>query len=161
VHEVLIRLTSNQLQAGGNDAHSDDTCRITIAIADWLNTCNPLNTDLEAHKTMLSTRGKEDRGYSNDVTGHLLCLIDYDWDDLEYVQVDCLYFNLSISVLVLFLNFLFSVRAKLWNAAPEYDFASSFLLRCLYHGEEGDPERPHISFLKGPLLLYVSSLASH
>jgi hypothetical protein len=94
VCEVLIRLTSNQLQAGGNDTHSDDTCRIKIAIADWLNTCNPFNTDSEAYKTMLSTREKENRGYSNDVTGHLLCPINYNWDNLEYVQVDCLYFTL-------------------------------------------------------------------
>ena len=51
---------------------------------------------------------------------------------------------------------LFSVRAKLRNGAPGYDFTSSFLLRCLYEDEEGDHLCPEEGFLKGPLLLRVS-----
>jgi hypothetical protein len=57
--------------------------------------------------------------------------------------------------------FLSSECANLQNAAPGYDFASSFFLQCLYQDEEGDPKHPHIGFLKGPLLLRVSSLAPH
>ena len=55
-------------------------------------------------------------------------------------------------------NIFSSVRAKLRDADPEYDFASSYFLRCLYEGESGDVRRPEIGFLKGPLLLRVSSL---
>ncbi len=57
--------------------------------------------------------------------------------------------------------FLSSVCANLRNAAPGYDFTSSFFLWCLYQDEEGDPKCPHIGFLKGPLLLCVSPLASY
>src|SRR6266851_6075099 len=57
--------------------------------------------------------------------------------------------------------FLSSVCANLRNTAPGYDFTSSFFLQCLYQDEEGDPKRPHIGFLKGPLLLRVSPLASY
>ena len=34
----------------------------------------------------LSSKGKEECGISSDVTGRLLCPIDYDWDDPEYVM---------------------------------------------------------------------------
>jgi hypothetical protein len=56
-------------------------------------------------------------------------------------------------------NVLFSIRTKLRNADPEYDFASSFFLRCLYEDESGDPDSPDVGFLKGPLLLRVSTFA--
>ena len=89
--ECLIKLTSNQLQEGANDARSDDTCRIKVAVADWLNDRTPPNP--EAPKTTLSNRVKEDRGYPNDITGCLLCPIDYDWDDPEYVQGNSFHFD--------------------------------------------------------------------
>jgi len=51
---------------------------------------------------------------------------------------------------------LFSIRAKLWDAASGYDITSSFFLRCLYQSEDGDPKNPLEGFLKGPLLVRVS-----
>ena len=51
---------------------------------------------------------------------------------------------------------LFSIRAKLRDAAPGYDITSSFFLHCLYEGEDGDPEQPLEGFLKGPFLVRVS-----
>jgi hypothetical protein len=54
-------------------------------------------------------------------------------------------------------NLLFSIRAKLRNAEPGYEFASSFFLRCLYENETGDPDSPEVGFLKGPLLMRVST----
>jgi hypothetical protein len=92
--ECLIKLTSNQLHARANDACSDDTCRIKIAIADWLNGRTPLNP--EAPKITLSNRVKEDRGYPNDITGGLLCPIDYDWDDPEYVQGNSFHLDITL-----------------------------------------------------------------
>ena len=89
--ECLIKLTSNHLQEGANDAHSDDTCRIKVAVADWLNDHTPPNS--EAPKTTLSNQVKEDHGYPNDITGHLLYPINYDWDDPEYVQGNSFHFD--------------------------------------------------------------------
>jgi hypothetical protein len=96
----------------------------------------------------LSTYKKSECGICNDVTGRLLCPIDFDWDDLEYVI--CGIFRCCGLIV------LFSVRAKLRNAAPEYDISSSFFLRCLYENEDGDITCPEEGLLKGPLLLCVS-----
>ncbi len=58
----------------------------------------------------------------------------------------------------IWLIFLFSIRTKLWDAALGYDISSSLFLRCLYKGEDGDPEYPLEGFLKGPLLVCISCL---
>ena len=65
----------------------------------------------------------------------------------------CTSFALS---LLLGLILAYSVRAGLRNADPHYNFTSNYFLRCLYEGEEGDPEDPEKGFLKGPLLVRVS-----
>ena len=65
---------SLQLQKGANDARSDDVRRIKEELALWLNmeyTPNP----------PLNTKCRSDRGMQNDIMGHLLCPIEYDWDD--------------------------------------------------------------------------------
>lgn len=59
-----------------NDARSDDTSRLKIAVAEWLNSRTETIT-------RLSAKGKDERGLDHDVTGRLICPIDYDWDDLE------------------------------------------------------------------------------
>jgi hypothetical protein len=67
-----------KLQTGANDARSDDTSRLKVAIAEWLNERGEPNT-------RLSAKVKSERGLSNDLTGRLLCPIDYDWDNPECV----------------------------------------------------------------------------
>lgn len=52
---------------------------------------------------------------------------------------------------------LFSICAKLQNADLWFDFTSSYFLWCLYEGESRDPNSPDIGFLKGPLLICVST----
>ncbi|KAF8148024.1 hypothetical protein B0H34DRAFT_738022 [Crassisporium funariophilum] len=110
------------LQQGANDARSHDTIVLRRAVADWLNHRIP------SPIPPLSSLSKADRGTTNDITGRLLCPVDYKWDDPE-------------------------VRANLRNMAPGFDFASSFFLRYLYENESGDPESPDIGFLKGPLVV--------
>lgn len=51
----------------------------------------------------------------------------------------------------------FRVRAKLRDAAPGYDITSSYFIRVLYEDEKGDPVSPLTGFLKGPLLVRVST----
>jgi hypothetical protein len=65
-----------QLQTGANDARSDDTSRLKIVVAEWLNSRTPSTSH-----TRLTAKGKDERGINHDITGHLLCPIDYDWDD--------------------------------------------------------------------------------
>jgi hypothetical protein len=66
------------LQVGANDARSDDTSRLKIAVAEWLNSRS--SSPFTSH-ARLSAKGKDERGINNDITGRLLCPIDYDWDD--------------------------------------------------------------------------------
>jgi len=54
----------------------------------------------------------------------------------------------------------FRVRANLQDAAPGYNYTYGFFLCCIYLGEDGDRMDPEEGFLKGPLLVRVSSLAS-
>jgi hypothetical protein len=86
-----------KLQTGANDARSDDTGKLKVAIAEWLNACKSKKRhhnssgdgddsetdDSNCNTPILSPKGKEERGISNDITGRLICPIDYDWDDLE------------------------------------------------------------------------------
>ena len=110
---------------------------------DWLNNRTPEPTPA------LAARNKEQRGIGNDTTGRLLCPIDYDWEDPEYIAG---FFALSS-----WSETRIRVRAKLRNANPGFDIASSFFLCCLYEDETGDLESPEAGFLKGPLLVRVSS----
>ena len=66
---------------GANDARSDDTTRLKSAVAEWLNTDNTRPPSISNAPSRLSAKGKEERGINHDLTGFLLCPIDYDWDD--------------------------------------------------------------------------------
>jgi len=50
-----------------------------------LNSDPPEDTQTPIMVQWLSAKEKKERGIGNNVTGGLLCPIDYDWDDLEYV----------------------------------------------------------------------------
>jgi hypothetical protein len=56
--------------------HSDDTSCLKTTVAEWIN----MHDESEER---LSSYGKEECGIGNDITGHLICPIDYNWDDLE------------------------------------------------------------------------------
>ena len=64
------------MQAGAGDARSDDTSRLKTAVAEWINNRDGLGGRLTAN-------GKEERGIGHDITGRLICPINYDWDNPE------------------------------------------------------------------------------
>lgn len=95
------------------------------------------------------TQHKEERGFSNNITGRLLCSIDFEWDNSVYVSV--------LSFLGWSNVVIEEYAQKLRNADDgNYNITSNFFLQCLYEGEDGDPDEPEKGFLKGPLLLRVS-----
>jgi len=90
--DLLVADILNKLQTGANDARSDDAGRIKVAVANWLNARKPYRSEIDDSNRntatpiqVLSPKGKEGRRISNNVTGRLICPIEYDWDDPEYV----------------------------------------------------------------------------
>jgi len=74
-----------KLQSGANHAHSEDTTRLQVAITGWLNACRPHEKGAN-FTPRVSAKWKEEHRILNDITGQLLCPIDYDWDDPKYVS---------------------------------------------------------------------------
>jgi hypothetical protein len=66
----------------------------------------------------------------------------------------------TFSHLVNSLNPSSRVHANHQDAALGYNHTCGFFLNCLYLDDTGDPKDPKEGFLKGPLLMHVSSKAS-
>ncbi|KAJ3963487.1 hypothetical protein EV361DRAFT_967662, partial [Lentinula raphanica] len=79
----------------------------------------------------LNTR--ENRGLQNDITGRLLCPVEFDWDDPV-------------------------VRAAVRAFDTDYDFAISARPRCLYKDEMFDPSDPDKGYLQSYLLVQTYRL---
>ncbi|RDB16224.1 hypothetical protein Hypma_003116 [Hypsizygus marmoreus] len=109
------------LENGSNDARSEDISKLKTAIANWLNATHTIPNPL------LDPDSRFNRGLQHDITGRLLCPIQFDWDDEE-------------------------VRAKLRACEKPYQLGTNYFLRCLYQGpcRYDDVER---GFLKSALLV--------
>jgi len=87
-----------------------------VVIAEWLNSRQ--STQMQDR---LSTRSRAERGICNNVTGRLLCPIEFDWDNPEYIPYPLVYLYYHGLIV------LFSVRANLRNAAPGYNCCEQYL----------------------------------
>ncbi|KAJ3975900.1 hypothetical protein EV361DRAFT_959110 [Lentinula raphanica] len=79
------------------------------------------------------TNTRDNRGLQNDITGRLLCPVEFDWDDPV-------------------------VRAAVRAFSSEYDFAISARPRCLYKDEIFDSNDPDNGYLQSYLLVQVYRL---
>ncbi|KAJ3882464.1 hypothetical protein F5051DRAFT_449172 [Lentinula edodes] len=111
-----------QLQYGSISARSDDVHTLMIELANWLN-FRPLPSRADP---LLLNHSRELRGFKHNLTGKLLCPVEYDWSD---------------SV----------VRAKIRN--KEIKTNASFFIRAFYRGEEGNPDNVEEGFLRSTLLV--------
>ena len=131
-----------QLQKGANDARSDDVRRVKEEVASWINqTLSPT--------VPLSTKQRDDRGLQNDVTGRLLCPIEFSWDDDEYAT--------PINACRLNAHCFCSVRRKIQTA--ELDISEDYFLTCLYPKGVGNPDDVERGFLRSGLLVKVCKLS--
>ena len=82
-HHLLKAVNSNslKLKKGADCARGDDTNNLKQSIAIWLNNQTPHPSPL------LTVNDKQKRGFNHDLTGGLLCPVDYDWTDPVYVNV--------------------------------------------------------------------------
>ena len=92
--DIIILFCVNTSCVGANDAHSDDTSRLKVAVGHWVN-ASIQESSTNDTSNLLDPTTQERRGINNDVTGRLLCPINYDWDDPSCVT--CSNFFLTIA----------------------------------------------------------------
>jgi hypothetical protein len=86
---ILIGINT-KLQAEANDARSDDTSWLKVAVGHWVNvSIQKSGKPTNGASNWLKPKTWEGRGINNNVTGRLLCPIDYNWDNPTYVT--CLF----------------------------------------------------------------------
>ncbi|KAI6112823.1 hypothetical protein F5141DRAFT_1002951, partial [Pisolithus sp. B1] len=65
------------LQKGADGAQGDDSAMLKTAVAQWLNESQP------QPDPPFNSQEKCGRGFNHDVTGKLLCPMDYNWADAD------------------------------------------------------------------------------
>jgi hypothetical protein len=72
--EILIDF-SLELRKGAAGARGDDAANLKPSIVSWI-------VDFFGNMAVpLSPTSKSDRGFEHDITGQLLCPVDFDWSD--------------------------------------------------------------------------------
>ncbi|KIM50082.1 hypothetical protein SCLCIDRAFT_146352, partial [Scleroderma citrinum Foug A] len=73
------------LNKGADSARGDDAAGLKMAVVGWLMHGCP------APEPALESGQKTGRGFYHDVTARLLCPVDYDWSNPQYVCSPCLH----------------------------------------------------------------------
>ncbi|KIN98941.1 hypothetical protein M404DRAFT_156486, partial [Pisolithus tinctorius Marx 270] len=109
------------LNRGADGAKGDDTSTLKHVVISWLmERCPTLNPVLDSHR-------KSSRGFNHEVTGRLLCPVDYDWDNP-------------------------SVKAGIQEYHPDYLVTAYSWPSFLYKGKY-DPKNPTDGLFQGELLI--------
>ena len=98
IHTITFPISSAeyhsfQLQDGATNARSNDVLRIMNVVTIWINQQYP-------EEPQLSTTNHQGRGIHHLITGMLLCPIQYDWNDAEYVSIRSKCLALMLRVVV-------------------------------------------------------------
>ncbi|KAF8447192.1 hypothetical protein L210DRAFT_3525191 [Boletus edulis BED1] len=72
---AVLAAACQELQKGADGARGDDANNLKSSVATWLNEQDPSPVPL-----FIPTQ-KRGRGFDHDITGQLLCPVDYDWLD--------------------------------------------------------------------------------
>ncbi|KAJ3743293.1 hypothetical protein EV360DRAFT_57705, partial [Lentinula raphanica] len=115
------------LQSGALAARSDDIVSVKFTVAQCLNFRGPGLCPVP----LLQPDDRTGRGFTNDLTGKLLTLIQIDWE--ESSEAICM---------------------------KNLDTSNSYFIRAFYEGEEGDPNDVEHGFLRSALLLQVCHSAA-
>ncbi|KAJ3749914.1 hypothetical protein DFH05DRAFT_1538439 [Lentinula detonsa] len=119
-----LRAEYGLLETGANAARSEDIHNGAMELADWLNQRSP------GPQPPIDRQTRVCRGFAHDLTGRLLCPIDFDWDNMTTRG---------------------EIRALSKSVIRDSDLP--FFLPFLYHNETGDAGNPLKGWLQGPLLV--------
>ena len=72
-------INHHQLNKGADSARADDAASLKPEVIHWLMSLTP------SPEPALRHCEKDGRGFHHDVTGRLLCPVDYEWGDLECI----------------------------------------------------------------------------
>jgi hypothetical protein len=128
-----------KLQKGASSARSDDTKGLKSAVLDWI---VPRGESLTPP---IPRNVKTTRGFNHDKTGALLCPVEFDWSDEEWVS--------SPHVAQLIVTLPIRVKAKLCSGditVPGDQWPILLYKECKY-----DPEDPWSGLLRSAILVSV------
>ncbi|KAG1799432.1 uncharacterized protein HD556DRAFT_1439814 [Suillus plorans] len=120
-HETLA-FAYSKLNESSDGARGDDSAGLKRAVADWLMERTP-TPNPPIHK-----QNKSGRGFYHDMTGELLCPVDYNWSDP-------------------------TVRASIRDYHPDFRITACSWPSFLYKDGRYDPQNPTKDLFKGELLV--------
>ncbi|KAI6013029.1 hypothetical protein EDC04DRAFT_2579635, partial [Pisolithus marmoratus] len=110
-----------QLNKGADSAHGDDVASLKLAVVHWLMSAEPEECALQPDE-------KDGQGFDHELTGHLLCPVDYDWYSSDH-------------------------HAAICDCHPKFLVTAYSWLMFLYENETFDLNNPTDSLFKGKLLV--------
>ncbi|KIK76228.1 hypothetical protein PAXRUDRAFT_170574, partial [Paxillus rubicundulus Ve08.2h10] len=110
------------INKSADSARGDDCATLKPAVVHWLMSARP------APEPALEPSEKTGRGFNHDVTGHLLCPVDYDWSDTEH-------------------------RSAIRDYHPDFLVTEHNWPTFLYENERYDSESPTKGLFKNKLLV--------
>ncbi|KAG2113262.1 hypothetical protein BD769DRAFT_1673798 [Suillus cothurnatus] len=128
VHSVVengeLSCVYSKLNKGADGARADDMTQLKVTVASWLmqNTLPPC--------PVIQGQNKIGRGFNNNVTGRLICPVDYDWNDPV-------------------------VQQGIRDYHPDYHVMAHSWPAFLYKDEVYDPSNPTDGLFRGKLLLKI------
>ncbi|KIM65580.1 hypothetical protein SCLCIDRAFT_112399 [Scleroderma citrinum Foug A] len=114
--------TYKELNKGADATCGDDAASLKPVVVQWLMSAEP------GPEPLLEPDEKDGRGFDHDITGHLLCPVDYDWNNPHH-------------------------RAAICDYHPEFLVTAYSWPTFLYENGRYDPNRPSNGLFKGALLV--------
>ncbi|KAG1884204.1 uncharacterized protein F5891DRAFT_971482 [Suillus fuscotomentosus] len=117
-----LNIAYQKLNRGADSARGDDTSSLKKAVASWL------NESLPTPNPPIPLVDKSGRGFYHDVTGELLCPVDFHWADPK-------------------------MKKGIRNYEPDFQVTAHSWPAFLYCNSKYDPDNPMKGLFKGVLLV--------